>query len=70
MSAVRVHETVTGYAECNRDDAYSPAMGKIQVGDFEFSAAIRDGWSDADLLEKLANNQPILLAEPEQQVQV
>lgn len=50
LDSVIVHETDTGYAQCWRDDAFSPDMGgPIALDQIVFSDAIREEWSDPRL---------------------
>ena len=50
-----MHETATGYAQCFREDAYSPKMGIINLDEIIFSDEIKAEWSDFDFYEKLKN---------------
>ncbi len=53
LYSVIVHETVTGYAQGFREDAYSELMGAIHLKDITFSKAVRDDWHDGELFEKI-----------------
>jgi 6-pyruvoyltetrahydropterin/6-carboxytetrahydropterin synthase len=53
LYSVIVHETDTGYAQCFRDDAYSQNMGIIDLDKIVFSDAVKEGWPDNKLYEKL-----------------
>lgn len=70
LHSVIVHETETGYAQCFRDDADNPRMGRIDLDQIVFSAAIVDEWRDPDLFERLrrgdrrANPAPVPVAQP------
>jgi 6-pyruvoyltetrahydropterin/6-carboxytetrahydropterin synthase len=69
LHSVVVHETRTGYAECFKDDAYNDFdNGAIKISDIVFSDAIRDEWSDRDMMKNLLNGDSIVYKEPEQQV--
>jgi len=61
VHSIIVHETDTGYAQSFKEDANSQRMGKIDLGDIEFSAQIQKEWSRmtlwSDILEgKLIKN--------------
>ncbi len=53
LHSVIVHETDTGYAQGFRDDAYSEAMGLIDLDRIIFSEAVKACWHDSKLWEKL-----------------
>ena len=53
LHSVIVHETETGYAQCFREDADNPRMGRIDLDDIIFSPAIADEWPDPSLFERL-----------------
>jgi len=55
LQSVIVHETQTGYAQCFKDDAYSPLMGEIELENIIFSLAVKEDWGDSELFEKLKN---------------
>jgi 6-pyruvoyltetrahydropterin/6-carboxytetrahydropterin synthase len=59
LHSVIVHETETGYAQCFREDAVNPKMGRISPDNIEFSPAIRSEWPDPDLLETLKRGERI-----------
>ncbi|WP_175960120.1 6-pyruvoyl trahydropterin synthase family protein [Burkholderia pyrrocinia] len=59
LHSVIVHETETGYAQCFRDDAFNPRMGRIDLDDIVFSPAVAAQWRDPGLLEKLKRDYPI-----------
>ncbi|MEM9101427.1 MAG: 6-carboxytetrahydropterin synthase [Pseudomonadota bacterium] len=56
LHSIIVHETETGYAQCFREDAYNPRMGKIDLADIEFSPRVIEEWSDPKLFERLKNH--------------
>lgn len=56
LNSVIVHETATGYAQCFSKDAYSKAMGEIQLEDIIFSEEVKRDFNDAELLEKMRAN--------------
>ncbi len=53
LHSVIAHETATGYAQGFREDAYSEAMGTINLEDIIFSEAIKADWNDSNLFESL-----------------
>lgn len=53
LYSVIVHETDTGYAQCFREDADNPRMGRIDLDAIEFAPAITAQWRDPDLFEHL-----------------
>lgn len=59
LHSVIVHETETGYAQCFRDDAFNPRMGRIDLDDIVFSPAVAAQWRDPGLFEKLKRDYPI-----------
>jgi len=60
LNSIIVHETETGYAQCFGEDAYSQAMGKINLEDIVFSPTIKSDWKDSELFEKLKQGQSFL----------
>ena len=57
LHSVIVHETDTGYAQCFRQDACNARMGRIELGDIQFSDAITADWRDPALFERLQRNE-------------
>ena len=55
LNSVIVHETQTGYAQCFKEDAYSEAMGLIDLEDIVFSDEVKNDFSDNQLFEKIKN---------------
>ncbi len=53
LHSVIVHETETGYAQCFREDAENPRMGRIDLESIVFAPAITAQWSDPALFERL-----------------
>ncbi len=53
LHSIIVHETDTGYAQAFREDAYSQAMGSINLEEIFFSEEIQKEWHDARLFEKI-----------------
>jgi len=53
LNSIIVHETKTGYAQCFKEDADSPLMGKVELEDIIFSKQIVDEWRDNRLWEKI-----------------
>ena len=60
LNSIIVHETETGYAQCFGEDAYSQAMGKINLEDIVFSQTIKSDWKDSELFEKLKNGESFI----------
>ena len=60
LNSIIVHETATGYAQCFGEDAYSQAMGKINLEDIVFSPTIKSDWKDSELFEKLKNGESFI----------
>jgi len=60
LHSVIVHETATGYAQCFNEDAYSKAMGKIDLEKIIFSQEIKNDWSDNELFQKIKNNKKFI----------
>ncbi|WP_321806107.1 6-carboxytetrahydropterin synthase [Burkholderia sp. BCC1993] len=59
LHSVIVHETETGYAQCFRDDAFNPRMGRIALEDIVFSPAVVAQWRDPGMFERLKRDNPI-----------
>jgi 6-pyruvoyltetrahydropterin/6-carboxytetrahydropterin synthase len=51
--SVILHETETGYAQAFRADAYSEAMGLIDLKKVVFSPAVKRDWREPRMWEKL-----------------
>ncbi len=66
LQSVIVHETETGYAQCFREDADNPRMGRIDLAAIEFAPAVIAQWRDPDLFERLKCGQR--LAAPMEQL--
>lgn len=62
LHSVIVHETETGYAQCFREDADNPRMGRIDLDAIEFSPAITREWRDPVLFERLRSSGQVLAA--------
>ena len=60
LHSIIVHETATGYAQCFKDDAYSPLMGEIPLEDITFSPTVVNEWQDKFLWKKLLTNQEFI----------
>ena len=60
LYSIIVHETETGYAQCFKDDAYSEAMGLINLDEIIFSQEVINDWADSKLFEKIKNNESFL----------
>lgn len=68
VHSVILHETETGYAQCSREDAYSEAMGAIDLKRVVFSAAIKRDWRDPKMWEKLLAGGRFQVPAPVQQI--
>ena len=68
MESVILHETETGYAQCFREDAYSEAMGRIELARVVFSGQVKAEWSDPAMWEKLLAGARFKSPVPEMQV--
>ena len=53
LNSVIVHETATGYAQCFSEDAYSAAMGSINLQKIYFSEAVKEAFTESELLERM-----------------
>ncbi len=60
LHSIIVHETETGYAQANEEDAYSELMGVIDLSAIHFSDEVRQGWSDSRLWEKMLSGEVFL----------
>ena len=65
VHAVRVHETLTGYAESHREDMDWVDWG---IEDIEFSQDIKDEWRDPTMWDKLLKGEKFINDTVEQQV--
>lgn len=55
VKSIRVHETLTGYAEANHDDLLT--MGSaLSINQFVFSPSIVESWTDQNMLLKISKN--------------
>ncbi|VWB73845.1 6-pyruvoyl trahydropterin synthase family protein [Burkholderia metallica] len=59
LHSVIVHETETGYAQCFRDDAFNPRMGRIDLDAIVFAPAIAGQWRDPGMFERIRRGRPI-----------
>jgi 6-pyruvoyltetrahydropterin/6-carboxytetrahydropterin synthase len=57
LHSIIVHETETGYAQANEEDAYSELMGLIDLNAIHFSDEVRSEWSDSRLWEKILSGE-------------
>lgn len=57
VDSMIVHETDTGYAKCDRFDAYSKDLGEINLKDVKFSNGIKEEWSDPLMWDKLLSGE-------------
>jgi len=60
LHSVIVHETQTGYAQCFQEDAYSQAMGSIDLEDIVFSEEVLNDFKDSLVFEKIKANQKFI----------
>ncbi len=60
LNSIIVHETQTGYAQCFKDDAYSLAMGVINLEDIKFSEQVLNDFKDSSLYEKILSNEKFI----------
>lgn len=60
LHSVIVHETETGYAQCFREDAANPGMGRIALDDIVFSPAIVAAWPDPGLFARLCRGERLI----------
>lgn len=68
VHSVILHETETGYAQCFRADAYSEAMGLIDLSRVVFSPAVKADWRDPKMWDKLLKGGRFAVKKPEQQI--
>jgi len=60
IESVIVHETDTGYAKVDYDDAHSTTMGEIDLTQIHFSRGVIEEWSDPKLWEKLLRGEKFI----------
>jgi len=53
LESVIVHETETGYAKAERDDAYNATMGPTELDRIVFSDRVKAEWSNPKMFEEL-----------------
>jgi 6-pyruvoyltetrahydropterin/6-carboxytetrahydropterin synthase len=53
LQAVIVHETETGYARAEREDAYDSTMGPTNLDTIHFSERVRQEWRNPEMFEEL-----------------
>jgi len=53
LDSVIVHETETGYAKADRNDAYNEAMGRIDLKKIIFSDQVKAEWKNPKMFEEL-----------------
>lgn len=53
LDSVVVHETDTGYAKSNKDDAYSEVFGLINPSEIKFSSAVCEDFYNPNLWEDI-----------------
>lgn len=68
VQSVILHETETGYAQAFREDAYSDAMGLIDLRKVVFSDAVKREWREPKMWEKLLSGGKFKVAAPRQQI--
>jgi 6-pyruvoyltetrahydropterin/6-carboxytetrahydropterin synthase len=59
LHSVIVHETDTGYAQCFREDARNPRMGRIDLDGIEFATAITEKWADPHLFDRIRRGETL-----------
>ena len=59
LQSIIVHETKTGYAQAFRGDVFNEKMGNIPLEQIEFSNAVKQGWRDGKMFEKMLNKETI-----------
>ena len=57
VDSVIVHETDTGYAKCDEEDAYNQNLGLIDLKEVKFSNRVKEEWSDSLMWEKLLSGE-------------
>ncbi len=57
LHSITVHETDTGYAEAFYEDAHSLQMGRIALEEIKLSDAVKEGFKDKELWEKLLRSE-------------
>jgi 6-pyruvoyltetrahydropterin/6-carboxytetrahydropterin synthase len=68
LYSVILHETETGYAQCFRDDAYSEAMGQIDLSRIIFSDTVKSEWQDPKMWDKVLSGMRFKSPPPEIQI--
>lgn len=53
LDSVIVHETETGYAKADRNDAYNESMGRIDLKKIIFSDQVKAEWKNPKMFEEL-----------------
>ncbi len=53
LERVIVHETETGYAEADREDAYSSVFGEIDLCEVVFSQRVKEEWENPRMFDEL-----------------
>lgn len=53
LERVIVHETETGYAEADREDAYSTVFGEIDLCEVVFSQRVKEEWENPRMFDEL-----------------
>jgi len=53
LESVIVHETETGYAQADRNDAYNHAMGAVELEKIIFSEQVKAEWRNPKMFEEL-----------------
>jgi 6-pyruvoyltetrahydropterin/6-carboxytetrahydropterin synthase len=68
MHSVILHETDTGCAQCFREDAYSDAMGAIDLRRVVFSPQVKREWRDPKMWDKVLNGGRFTTKRPARQI--
>ncbi|WP_300369284.1 6-carboxytetrahydropterin synthase [Hydrogenimonas sp.] len=53
LESVIVHETDTGYAKADRDDAYNSTMGPTELDTIIFSERVKEEWANPKMFDEL-----------------
>jgi len=53
LNSIIVHETDTGYAQGDREDAYSKVMGEIDLKRIVFSDQVKNEWTNPKMWDEL-----------------
>ena len=68
VTSVRVHETLSGYAEATMDDVNNPNFPQFDLKDIIFSDGVKEDWPSVTLYDDVLNGNVNVLPIVEQQV--